>query len=180
MRQERAAAAAAYERAVYDQTQGLLDEAGLSPQGREVVRRLRELEVLRRLDLAGMAELGLNVVDRRKLEALCNSEAVQQATTPVLQHVVAEEVTMEEVMTEPERQRRGAERQRREAYAEQQRQVLERQEQQAQATQKARKRAECHKAIQEVLCCPCLAISRLWGARQMEAREPVIRAAYSW
>eukprot|EP01045_Picozoa_sp_COSAG04_P034500 COSAG04_NODE_7578_length_1104_cov_0.830846_1_plen_288_part_10 len=71
VRRERAAAAAAHERAAYEQTQALLDAVGLSPQGREVVRALRELEQLRRLDLAGMAELGLNLVDRQKLEAFC-------------------------------------------------------------------------------------------------------------
>lgn len=165
VRRERAAATAAYERAAYEQTQGLLDAAGLSPQGREVVRALRELEELRRLDLAGMAELGLNLVDRQKLEAFCTGQRVQQSTAPVLQQVDVEELTMEEVMTEPERLRREAHaeqqrRQRQEAeetrrqQEEEQRREWERREQERQAEENARKRAECLETIQCLLCCP--------------------------
>ena len=169
VRREREAAAAAHERAMYEQTQGLLEDAGLSPHGREVVRALPDLVTLRHLDLAGMAELGLNLVDRRKLEAFCRSEPVQRAEAPGLQQVFVEELTMEEVLTEPERQQRHLrterERQQREMAEEAQRQLEEqqrreeqRQEQQRRADENARKRAKCCAAVQRVLCwlcCPC-------------------------
>ena len=85
------------------QVQGLLDQAGLSAQGREVVRSLRNLDALRQLDLGCMAQLGLHIVDRRKLDELCASDAVRRAQAPVLERAV-----QEEVMTEPERVRREA------------------------------------------------------------------------
>eukprot|EP01045_Picozoa_sp_COSAG04_P019018 COSAG04_NODE_1806_length_5533_cov_96.641884_6_plen_515_part_00 len=114
LHRDRAAARARYEQAFAqkaaehataseEQVQGFLDQAGLSAQGREAVRGLRDLEALRQLDLASMAELGLNIVDRRKLDELRTSDEVRRAQAPVL-----EEVMLEEVMTEPERARREA------------------------------------------------------------------------
>eukprot|EP01045_Picozoa_sp_COSAG04_P009428 COSAG04_NODE_544_length_12827_cov_262.923421_4_plen_450_part_00 len=114
LRRDQAAARARYEQAVAqmaaehaaaseEQVQGFLDQAGLSAQGREAVRGLRNVDALRQLDLASMAELGLNIVDRRKLEELCGSQEVRRAQAPVLEKVV-----FEEVMTEPERARQEA------------------------------------------------------------------------
>ena len=142
---------------MYEQTQGLLEEAGLSPHGREVVRALHDLVTLQHLDLAGMAELGLNLVDRRKVEAFCRSEHVEWADGPMLQQVFVEELTMEEVLTEPERQQREMAEEAQRQLEEQQRREEQRQEQQRRADENARKRANCWAAVQLVLCCPCFA-----------------------
>eukprot|EP01045_Picozoa_sp_COSAG04_P008830 COSAG04_NODE_498_length_13385_cov_46.317853_4_plen_399_part_00 len=110
VRRQREAAAAKHARELQDQVQGVLDRAGLTEQGREAVRHLGDLDALRWLDKQGMAEIGLNITDRRKLEELCNSDKVQQAQMPVLEEVaVLEELHMEEVMTAPEREVRRAE-----------------------------------------------------------------------
>eukprot|EP01045_Picozoa_sp_COSAG04_P044926 COSAG04_NODE_15487_length_530_cov_1.691415_1_plen_176_part_11 len=69
---DREAAEAAQAHAAQAQVQWLLDGAGLRVQGREALRSeersLRNVNALRRLDLAAMARLGLKIVDRQILE----------------------------------------------------------------------------------------------------------------
>ena len=66
-----------------EQVQQLLDEVGLSAQGREAARHIHTLHAMRQLDLTAMAKLGLKLVDRRKLEKFCQSDRVQTARGPV-------------------------------------------------------------------------------------------------
>ena len=66
---------------------------------------LRNVDALRQLDLAGMAKLGLTIVDRRKLDGFRGSEKVRRARS-LIPPLILE--ALEEVMTEPERARREA------------------------------------------------------------------------
>jgi hypothetical protein len=100
--QIQAMVAAAHQQSIYEQTQALLDEAGLSVQGRDAARSLCKPEALRQLQLADMANLGLNLVDRRKLETFCRSERVRRAQEPICEEVLVEGVRIEDVATEAE------------------------------------------------------------------------------
>jgi hypothetical protein len=121
-------ATATHALAMMRQVQGLLDDAGLSHAGRECARSLSEVSALRALDLQGMKDLGLSIVDRRKLDAFRQTERVRNV----------EDVEMEEVMTEPERQRRAVA-----ADAEKQRQAVAAAAEQEQRQSKCSSKACC-------------------------------------
>ena len=83
------------------QVQGLLDSAGLSAEGRKAARALHDLDALRGLDRARMTKLGLDVADRNKLKAFCQTDEVLQAAVPARVQPPWEDP---EVSTEPRRQ----------------------------------------------------------------------------
>ena len=86
-----------------EQVQELLDKVGLSPEGREAVRSVRDLRALHQLGRdtpwrnPAMVKLKLHAADCRKLKAFCRTEQVPQT-------MVAPQVSTELVMTEPQRQ----------------------------------------------------------------------------
>jgi hypothetical protein len=130
-------ATATHALAMMRQVQGLLDDAGLSHAGRECARSLSEVSALRALDLQGMKDLGLSIVDRRKLDAFRQTERVRNV----------EDVEMEEVMTEPERQRRAVA-----ADTEKQRQAVAAAAEQEQRQSKCSSKACCIYLNRIVLC----------------------------
>eukprot|EP01045_Picozoa_sp_COSAG04_P019878 COSAG04_NODE_1972_length_5105_cov_1.690571_3_plen_588_part_00 len=83
------------------QVQGLLDAAGLSAEGRKATSALPDLDALRGLDRARMTKLGLDVADRHKLKAFCQTDEVLQAAVPARVQPPWEDP---EVSTEPRRQ----------------------------------------------------------------------------
>eukprot|EP01045_Picozoa_sp_COSAG04_P029385 COSAG04_NODE_4814_length_1882_cov_1.231632_1_plen_501_part_10 len=92
--QDREVAEAAQVQAAQAQVQWLLDGAGLSVQGREALRSeersLRNVNALRRLDLAAMARLGLKIVDRQILEGFLRTGHVRQIAQPATEKVLTE------------------------------------------------------------------------------------------